>query len=175
MRTPPFLLLILSVALACQPSDNKAGAAGLPPAEKDTCNSPDAHPNCSFNAMPAGLTNTVNIAGSKEPGDRMTLQGQLLHADGKTPYAGVKMFLYHTNAKGIYPKKDGDANIHGYLHGWLVTGSDGGYTIETIRPAPYPNGNMPAHVHAIVWVPGAAEAYYVSDFVFADDPFVNDT
>ena len=42
-----------------------------------------------------------------------------------------------------------------------------------IRPAPYPNDVMPAHIHLTVLEPSDT-AYYINDIVFADDAFVTE-
>jgi protocatechuate 3,4-dioxygenase beta subunit len=44
--------------------------------------------------------------------------------------------------------------------------------IKTIRPAPYPDLSMPAHIHSAVKMPDNS-MQHINDFVFADDPLVN--
>jgi protocatechuate 3,4-dioxygenase beta subunit len=52
-----------------------------------------------------------------------------------------------------------------------VTNVNGEYEIRSIRPAKYPNSNAPAHIHAAVKTP-ANDIYWISDFVFKDDPAI---
>ncbi|NEU07271.1 intradiol ring-cleavage dioxygenase [Flavihumibacter sp. R14] len=145
--------------------------------EKDDCNDPDADINCSFVHMPASLSSIMNIAGKEEPGDKMIVSGTLLKSDGKTPYPDVIFYAYHTDSKGYYSKNGKEKGVqkwHGHLHGWCKTDRNGRYEIRTIRPAPYPNNKIPAHVHAAVKVPGKPSPYYITDFVFSDDPMINE-
>ena len=54
-----------------------------------------------------------------------------------------------------------------------ITDSAGHYTIKTIRPAPYPNNSIPAHIHSAVKIPDNS-MLYINDFVFADDPLIDE-
>lgn len=131
---------------------------------------------CCFIGMPATLSSSVTIADQNEPGKRMVIRGVVTRRDGKTPYPDVVLYAYHTNAKGIYPKRGNEKGIrkwHGYLHGWLKTDSLGRFEIRSIRPEPYPTWDTPAHVHIVVREPDG-RMYYIDDIVFADDPFVNE-
>jgi protocatechuate 3,4-dioxygenase, beta subunit len=142
---------------------------------KDTCNDPDASISCSFINLPPSLSNTLNIAGKNEPGEQLVVSGTVFKADGKSPYPEIIMYAYHTDSKGYYSKKGtetGAQKWHGYLHGWCKTDSTGHYTIQTIRPARYPDNSMPAHIHAAVKKPGG-QMYWIADFVFEDDELVN--
>jgi protocatechuate 3,4-dioxygenase, beta subunit len=58
---------------------------------------------------------------------------------------------------------------HGHIRGWVKTGNDGKYTIYTIRPAPYPNDALPAHIHLAIKEPDIANEYYVDELNFDDD------
>ncbi len=57
------------------------------------------------------------------------------------------------------------------IEGWLASDSAGRYEISTIKPAPYPDGGMPAHIHVYVKEP-ERHPYYIDDFVFEGDPHV---
>jgi protocatechuate 3,4-dioxygenase beta subunit len=86
----------------------------------------------------------------------------------------VLLYAYHTNARGYYAHAVGtmgQGRWHGDLRGWLRTGPGGRYRIETIRPAPYPDRSIPAHIHMHVMVQGGRERY-IDDVVFDDDPLV---
>ena len=104
----------------------------------------------------------------------MGINGIVYKADGKTPAPDVVLYLYHTNEKGIYPKKgdeNGWAKRHGYLRGWVKTDQKGAYKFGSLRPAPYPGRDEPAHIHVIVKEPGINE-YYIDEFLFSDDPLL---
>lgn len=125
-----------------------------------------------FEGMPMKLTSRARIAPEKEPGEPMVLTGRALGADGK-PRAGVIVYAYHTNARGIYPPPDVPrstfSNHHGKLRGWAITDGGGRYTFETIRPGGYPNGAEPQHVHMHV-VERRCATYVLDELVFTDDP-----
>ncbi|MDX5338775.1 MAG: intradiol ring-cleavage dioxygenase [Cyclobacteriaceae bacterium] len=108
-----------------------------------------------------------------EPKIRLT--GTVYHQDGKTPAEGIILYIYHTNREGIYETKGdekGWARRHGYIRGWVKTGMDGKYTFYTFRPAAYPSGTEPEHIHLTVKEPGKSE-YYLDDFLFEDDPMLS--
>jgi protocatechuate 3,4-dioxygenase beta subunit len=60
------------------------------------------------------------------------------------------------------------ARRHGHIRGWVRTDAEGRYALYTARPAPYPNSNIPAHIHMVVKEPGMSE-YYIDDYEFDDD------
>ena len=45
----------------------------------------------------------------------------------------------------------------------------GKYTIRTIRPSPYPNDILPAHIHLSIKEPDVAHEYYTDEINFDDD------
>lgn len=117
---------------------------------------------------PLTLSPTWSLAGLDEPGERMVLSGQVRTADGSQPAAGVIIYAHQTNAAGLYANGTNAtewSRRHGRLRGWVKTGSDGRYEFLTIKPAPYPNRTMPAHIHLFVGEPGR-RPYYIDDVVF---------
>lgn len=165
----PALLVFL---IACQQGTGKTSAAS---SSADTCDGPDAPIACCFTNTPPQVNQRVIIAGNKEPGERLVIKGRILKTDG-TPHAGLLMYVYHTDNKGLYSKKGNEKGFqkwHGYLHGWCRTDENGRYEIHSIRPARYPGNTAPAHIHAAIKEPNG-KMYYISDFVFGDDELVND-
>lgn len=145
-------------------------------AQTDPCDNPDAPIGCCFVNMPERLTPIMAIADSAEKGTRIIIKGQLLQTDGQTPYRGVILYAYQTDANGYYSKTGREKGVqkwHGRLHGWCISGANGEYEIHTIRPARYPSNTIPAHIHAAVKEPGG-EMYYLNDYVFADDDLINE-
>jgi protocatechuate 3,4-dioxygenase beta subunit len=120
-----------------------------------------------FIERPRSITASTRIAAATEPGDRMTLEGIVRDRAGK-PVAGIIVYAYHTNAVGLYPE---GKTAHGALRGFALTGKDGSYRFDTIRPGSYPNSNNPQHVHMHVVEPGKCH-YYIDDAVFTDDPLL---
>ena len=128
---------------------------------------------CGASEAPTNLSATLIIPPTDEPGERLVLDGTVYKPDG-TPAAGVLLYAYHTDAGGVYPKRGnetGNGRRHGYLRGWLRTGIDGRYRIETIKPGSYPTRSEPAHVHMTLQPPGAPERY-IDDVVFEGDPIL---
>jgi protocatechuate 3,4-dioxygenase beta subunit len=60
---------------------------------------------------------------------------------------------------------------HGHLRGWIKTDQTGTYAFHTIKPAPYPNSNNPAHIHPIVYEPDGS-LYWIDEYLFEGDPFL---
>jgi protocatechuate 3,4-dioxygenase beta subunit len=78
--------------------------------------------------------------------------------------------VYHTDSKGHYNAQDDPFQPR--LNGWVRTDSDGRYEIRSIKPAPYPNRNIPSHIHVHVFGPGLPERS-IPEFNFQDDPFLS--
>ena len=143
----------------------------------EKCDNPDADIECCFLNMPVSLSSVMDICGPEEPGERLILTGRVFKADGKTPFPDVIIYAYHTDNKGFYSKSGQETGVqrwHGRLHGWCRTDSEGHYEIHTIRPASYPNSDAPAHIHSAIKKPDGSMPFYISDFVFRDDPFVSE-
>lgn len=125
-----------------------------------------------FEGLPATLTSHSRIARPDEPGQAMRIVGTVFDTDGH-PAPGVIVYAYHTNSLGIYPRSghpQGPAgDRHGLLRGWVKTDEDGQYRFDTIRPAGYPDTDLPAHVHMHVIEVGRC-TYYIDDILFEDDP-----
>jgi protocatechuate 3,4-dioxygenase, beta subunit len=125
--------------------------------------------------MPSNLQWETQIADDKEPGERMIITGIILKPDGKTPAPNVILYIYHTDAKGEYSQSQNQSNgkVHGHLRGWIKTNSSGQYRIQSIRPASYPNGKAPQHIHVLIKEPGVS-TYWIDEYLFDDDPFLDE-
>jgi protocatechuate 3,4-dioxygenase beta subunit len=126
-----------------------------------------------YEGMPEELTWQTSMAAKSEPGEPLEMRGVIYRSDGKTPAPGVILYVYHTDSKGYYSPAKGQthARRHGHLRGWIKTDRQGRYRFRTIRPAPYPNGRIPAHIHPIVKEPSRNE-YSIDEYIFGDDPLV---
>lgn len=113
-----------------------------------------------------------------EAGPKLHISGIIYQPDGKTPAKDVVLYVYHTDQQGKYTARAGDqqgwAQRHGYIRGWIKTGSDGAYHLYTLVPASYPNSNNPKHIHPTVKEPGKTE-YWIDEYLFADDPLLPKT
>jgi protocatechuate 3,4-dioxygenase beta subunit len=124
--------------------------------------------------MPKNISSETIISPKSEPGEPMIIEGTIYQNDGKTPAPGIILYVYHTDAKGYYSNLPGEKEIqHGHLRGWMKTGPDGKYRFVTIRPAPYPDRNAPAHIHPQVKEPGMT-LYWLDEYLFDDDPLVTE-
>lgn len=111
------------------------------------------------------------LPGFDSSSPKLKLTGTVFQSDGKTPASGVILYVYHTDRTGIYPKKGNETGWgrrHGYLRGWIKTDESGQYAFFTFRPAVYPDGSEPEHIHLTVKEPDKNE-YYLDDFMFEDD------
>ncbi len=131
-RTPALLTLFLvwNFNFAAQ---TKCGAA-------PAISTPSAVADSSWRAV---------LISEKEPGAAMIVAGTVYAADGKTPAAGIEVHVYHTDAEGYYRKGNNDSS-NPRLKGTMLTNAEGKYEYRTIKPAPYPGGGNPAHVHYVI-------------------------
>ena len=115
----------------------------------------------------------IEYVGPQEPGEHMTVRLRLTDAAGK-PAAGVLVYAYQTSAKGFYAQDAahvqaiaGDVN-HARLFGYVTTDGEGRVELRTIRPAGYPNSDLPQHIH--LHADREGQSLGVSEVVFTDDP-----
>ncbi len=159
-----FLFLLTACDTEAQRGNQGAGRVGGP------CEGCEA----IYEGLPENLSWQTVIADSAEPGELLEITGRIFKKDGKTPAKDVILYLYHTNARGYYEPSEnqtGWARRHGHLRGWIKTDEKGRYAFRTIRPAPYPNGSDPAHIHCIIKEPDKNE-YWIDDYFFEDDPLI---
>ena len=124
---------------------------------------------CSKCIAPPQMSPRITIASADEPGERIAISGTIFQPDGKTPAEGVVLYVYHTDATGYYSKDDDPYNPR--LRGWMKTGSDGKYEFRTIKPAPYPRRDTPAHIHAQIYSEKILE-YSIDEYWFDGDPLI---
>jgi protocatechuate 3,4-dioxygenase beta subunit len=114
----------------------------------------------------------TSIVSNSEPGEPLIISGTIYAPDGKTPMEDATLWVYQTDATGIYSTSGGD-NRYTRIHGQMRTGVDGRYEFRTIKPASYPGRNIPAHIHAYLSTPGFPE-YWIDEYVFEGDPFITE-
>ena len=131
-----------------------------------------------FVGMPANISPVDTSVGWTEKGQKLLVTGKIYKIDGKTPAPNVIIYYWQTDNNGYYsPTKgmDEKAKRHGHIRGWIKTDENGKYSIYTIRPAPYPNANIPAHIHTSIKEPNVDNEYYIDEFVFDDDKLLTGT
>jgi protocatechuate 3,4-dioxygenase beta subunit len=129
-----------------------------------------------FAGMPKVLSWETTIAGPTERGEPLIVTGTIYKRDGRTPAPNVVLYIYHTDASGLYSPAphQTQGRAHGHLRGWMRTNERGAYKFTTIRPASYPNSRNPQHIHPIIKEPGKNE-YWIDDYLFEDDPLLSST
>jgi len=127
---------------------------------------------CSKCIAPQTMSPRIIIASDTEPGERFVMSGTIFQPDGKTPAEGVVLYVYHTDNTGYYSKDDDPYNPR--LRGWMKTGPDGQYEFRTIKPAPYPRRDTPAHIHAQIYSDKIPE-YAIDEYWFEGDALIDDT
>lgn len=122
--------------------------------------------------LPKGIPSIDTSPGWNEKGQKLIITGTVFLLDGKTPAPDIIIYYWQTDNNGYYSPKPGmneKAKRHGHIRGWVKTDSSGKYTIRTIRPAPYPNDVLPAHIHLSIKEPNLSNEYYVDEINFDDD------
>ena len=122
--------------------------------------------------MPKDINSIDTSAAWFEKGQRLIINGTVKKSDGVTPAREILIYYWHTDDRGYYsPSSDQNekSKKHGHIRGWVKTDINGKYFINTIKPAPYPNDTLPAHIHISVKEPNIKNEYYIDDLVFNDD------
>ena len=119
--------------------------------------------------------NETTLVSPQEPGEPLIVNG-IIRDQQARPIKGALIYVYQTSAKGWYSDKaphisgmSGDEK-YARLFAYLTTNQDGQYEIRTIRPAGYPNSNLPAHIHIEIKAPGNERTSLISEILFDDDP-----
>lgn len=110
------------------------------------------------------------LADEKDEGEPLIISGIVYEKNGKTPVPNILVYAYHTNAKGFYGRGNGE-HPHGKHHGWMLTDSQGKYEFRTIKPAPYPVRDTPAHIHFTLTGVNFKE-YWIDDIWFEGDALI---
>lgn len=114
----------------------------------------------------------IKIVPDGERGEPLVVSGTIYSPDGKQPLEGIMLYVYQTDATGVYTTSGGD-NRATRIHGVMRTNAQGKYEFRTIKPGSYPNSRIAAHIHAYVSGPGYPE-YWIDEYHFSDDPFIGD-
>ncbi len=156
-----FLMLITS----CQSQTEKSESAKIVGGPCEGC-------EAIYEFGERRLTASDTLPDFQETEPKLKITGTVYKKDGKTPAENVIIYIYHTDRNGIYKSKGNEkgwAKRHGYIRGWVKTGTDGTYTFYTFRPAAYPDRDEPEHIHLTVKEHDKNE-YYIEDILFTSDP-----
>jgi protocatechuate 3,4-dioxygenase beta subunit len=121
---------------------------------------------------PVNAPAEIAMAGKAELGERLMVTGTITGPDGKIPVRGASIYAYHTDANGRYDPTEARPTGNARLRGFMRSDARGHYAFSTIRPAPYPNAKIPAHVHFIVSITGYKDLWL--EMLFSDDPLITD-
>lgn len=111
---------------------------------------------------------SVVIVSADEPGERLLFSGRVID-ERSQPLPGAAVLAYHTDATGLYNRPGSGTRVP-RLRGIAISDESGRFRFTTIRPAPYPEGGEPAHIH----MGSLAPAHHVRrfEFWFRDDPLI---
>src|SRR5579872_4756629 len=80
---------------------------------------------------PAVLQWRTRITAPAEPGEPLTVAGQVFAPDGVTPAPGVTVYAYNTDANGCYGENR--AEYPPRIYGWMKTDAAGRFELQTIH------------------------------------------
>ncbi len=121
-------------------------------------------------ARPAVIPRSARIGPAGEPGTPLVVRGRLYRTDGQQTVPDAVIFAYQTDRNGLYNAP----GVRGWrLTGWAKTDAQGSFEFTTIRPAPYPSGDIATHIHLSADGPSIARQT-IGDVRFADDPLLTD-
>lgn len=175
---PMLVSILLSLLIsACQGQSSPAASGTAKASSRNTAPVGGGCDGCElmFIGMPS-LINAVDTSpGWKEKGQPLVIAGKAVKADGVTPAPGVIIYYWQTDNNGYYSPRPGlDERVkhHGHIRGWMKSDANGNFSLYTVRPAPYPGEDMPAHIHLSIKEPDISNEYYVDELVFDDDAFL---
>lgn len=121
----------------------------------------------------------IHIPPPNEAGQLITVKGTVKDSKG-SPLKNIKLFVFHTDAKGYYAPTDAATKSMNEpdprLFGYVVTDKDGKYSFETIHPGTYPRKYegrfIPQHIHIQIIEKGY-EPFSIQ-MAFEDDPAMKD-
>lgn len=132
------------------------------------------HPETSFRNLIEKYCKAeiISIATDTIPGKKIKVLGTVKNSEGK-PVVDALVYLYHTDSRGWYAANSPHVNMnegdmrHARLFGYVRTDKEGKFELHTIKPAGYPQSDLPAHIHVHVWADGYRS--FVNEFLFDDD------
>jgi protocatechuate 3,4-dioxygenase beta subunit len=113
----------------------------------------------------------ISLLPAGEPGTPLQVDGRILGPGG--PIANAALYVYQTDATGIYSNAERDDNTKPRLKARFATDAQGRFAFSTIVPGQYPRSGPPAHIHVEVTPPGRSMQQY--EVVFEGDSRLTDS
>ncbi len=113
----------------------------------------------------------ISLLPAGEPGTPLQVDGRIVGPGG--PVANAALYVYQTDATGIYSNAERDDNSKPRLKARFAADAQGRFTFSTIMPGQYPRSGPPAHIHVEVTPPGRAMQQY--EVVFEGDSRLTDS
>lgn len=121
---------------------------------------------------PQNVSWKTALSTAADKGEKILISGTVYDLDGKTLVPNALIYVYHTNIEGYYGRGKNEPQ-HGRHRGWMLTDKQGRYEFQTIKPAPYPNRNIAAHIHMTLTTGNRKEDWF-DDILFEGDPLISD-
>jgi len=100
-------------------------------------------------------------------GEKLAVTGKVMSFPDCHPVNGAVLDFWQADSKGKYDNTDFN------LRGKVISDENGNYTLDTILPGSYSQGNItrPAHIHVKAWIPeNPGNPSLVSQLYFEGDP-----
>ncbi|MBC7899954.1 MAG: hypothetical protein H7070_07850 [Saprospiraceae bacterium] len=162
--------LVLPLLFGCEgeTSAQRAGADIFSSVKSNAITAADCS-WCGAKDVPDNVSWKTKLSSDTDKAGRIMIQGTVYQTDGKTPAPNTLIYLYHTDIYGIYGKSG--EHPHGRYRGWMLTGADGKYEFESIKPASYPDSTISAHIHMTVTGKDRKEDW-IDSILFEGDRFI---
>ena len=103
-------------------------------------------------------------------GEKLVVTGKVLDFINCHPISGAILDFWQTDSNGNY---DNEGFL---LRGKVISDENGNYTLDTIMPGSYAQGDIvrPAHIHVKAWIPeNPGNPSLVTQLYFKDDPLLD--
>lgn len=113
----------------------------------------------------------ISLLPPGEKGAPLHVEGRIVGPSGQ-PAAGAALYVYQTDATGIYSNPEHDDNTKPRLKARFPADRDGRFAFDTIMPGQYPRSGPPAHIHLEVTPAGRGVERF--EIVFEGDSRLTD-
>lgn len=79
-----------------------------------------AKEDAPFPPPPKDVSSVATLVSGSEPGEKLVVTGTVYKSDRKTPLPDFILYVYQTDATGMYNKADGNWQ-RPRIHGWVKT------------------------------------------------------